>query len=97
MATKSNGKQQRRYVSALKKTGVLTEKATDGLLRWATTDHFHMAEALNRMPSSMGFIESLKYVLLRFVMLLISSLIMGVAVFVLVAYVLPYLLSALLF
>jgi hypothetical protein len=51
--------------TAAKFTGRTTEKAAVCLARWATTDHLGTGRALENMPS-MGFVATLKIILMRF-------------------------------
>ena len=74
--------------------GRLTEKAAVGLFRWVTTDHTGLSEALRDMPS-MSAGETFKYILMQFLIAVVVAVVNGVWVFVLIAFVLPYLLSGL--
>lgn len=73
-------------------TGRCTEKAAVGLFRWATTDHSGMTETLRNMPP-MGFGETLKYILMRFLFFVLMAVVSGFWIFVLIAYVLPFLIT----
>ena len=75
-------------------TGGITEKAAVGLFRWATTDHTGFSKALVDMPS-MGLGDTLKYILMQFLRAAVVAVVAGVSVFVLIAFVLPFLLSVL--
>ena len=72
----------------------IAEKAAVGLIRWATTDHSGLSQALRDMPQ-MGFVDSLKYLLRHVFILLVSATIMWLSIVVLIGYVLPFLLVAL--
>ena len=72
--------------------GRLTEKAAVGLFRWMTTDHTASSEALRHMPAT-SFGEALKDLLLQILCAVVVAVVTGVWVFVLMAFVLPYLLS----
>ena len=61
--------------------------------RWATTDHTGFSQSLSNMPK-MGFMDSCHYVVTRFVIAVIASLIGGLLVFILIAFGLPALLNA---
>ena len=69
-------------------------KSAEGLFRWATTDHSGMNKALINMPS-MGFIDTIKYMLTYLCWTVAYSIVMGVAVFLTVAYWIPFLLGIL--
>ena len=72
--------------------GRATEKAVVGLFRWMTTDHTGSSEALRHMPAT-SFGEALKYALLQILCAVVVALVTGVWIFVLMAFVLPFLLS----
>ena len=74
--------------------GRLTEKAAVGLFRWATTDHSGFSESLLHIPP-MSAGETFKYILMQFLCAVLVAVINGVWVFVLIAFVLPFLLSEL--
>lgn len=74
-----------------KATGRTTEKAAIGLFRFATTDHTGLNKALTNMPP-MGIGDTLKYILLQFLISVFVAVVTGIWVFVLIAIVLPYLL-----
>lgn len=78
--------------SAAKFTGRTTEKAAVGLARWATTDHSGFGDALTRMPK-MGFMDSIKYIFVQFLIAIFCAVIGGVLVFVLIAFGIPFLIS----
>jgi hypothetical protein len=73
-------------------TARVAEKSAEGLFRWATTDHTGMSKALINMPD-MGFVETIKCILLMLSYSLVYALAMGVAVFVTFAYWIPFLLG----
>ena len=72
--------------------GRLTEKAAVGLFRWATTDHTGFSKALQNMPS-MGIRDTFRYILMQFLCAVVAAIVTGVSTFVLIAFVLPLLLS----
>ncbi len=72
--------------------GRLTEKAAVGLFRWMTTDHIGSSDALRHIPAT-SFGEALKYALLQILCAVVVALVTGVWIFVLMAFVLPFLLS----
>ena len=74
--------------------GRLTEQAAVGLFRWVTTDHTGFSESLHHIPS-MSAGETFKYILTQFLLAVVVAVVNGVWVFVLIAFVLPYLLSEL--
>ena len=74
--------------------GRITEKAAVGLFRWASTDHTGFSESLRHMPS-MSAGETFKYILMQFLCAVVVAVLNGVWVFVLIAFVLPFLLSGL--
>ena len=73
-------------------TGRTTEKAAVGLFRWATSDHTGLTKALCNMPP-MGIGETFKYILMHFLLSMLVAVVTGIWVFVLIAYVLPSLLT----
>ncbi len=72
--------------------GRLTEKAAVGLFRWMTTDHTGSFEALRLMPTT-SFREVLEYIVLQILCAVVVGVVTGVWIFVLLAFVLPFLLS----
>ena len=72
--------------------GRVTEKAAVGLFRWMTTDHTASSEALRLMPTT-SFREILEYIVLQILCAVVVGVVTGVWIFVLLAFVLPYLLS----
>ena len=79
---------------AAQTAGRITEKAAVGLFRWATTDHTGFSESLRHIPP-MGAGETFKYILMHFLIAVVVAVVNGVWVFVLIAFVLPFLLSGL--
>ena len=55
-------------------------KSAAGIFRWATTDHSGMTQAMINMPK-MGFIDSIKYILLCFCGSVIYAITVGVLMF----------------
>jgi hypothetical protein len=72
----------------------MAEKSAEGLFRWATTDHSGMTKAMINMPS-MGFIDTIKYMLTCLCYTVVYAVVMGVAVFFTVAFWIPFLLGML--
>ena len=72
--------------------GRVTEMDAVGLFRWMTTDHIASSEALRHIPAT-SFGEALKYALLQILCAVVVALVTGVWIFVLMAFVLPFLLS----
>lgn len=85
---KRNSRGMRNFRSAgweaAKFTGRTADNAAVGLARWVTTDHSGMGKALENMPS-MGFIDSVRYILVRFIISMIGVVLSGVGVFLLIA------------
>ena len=79
---------------AAQATGRVTEKAAVGLFRWMTTDHIGSSEALRHMPTT-SFREVLEYIVLQILCVVVVGVVTGVWIFVLMAFVLPFLLSVL--
>ena len=80
-----------RYVGkAVELTVRAAGKTAEGVGRWAATDHTGMSKALANMPS-MGFLDSVRYILLHLLFTIVSAVVMGVWVFLLVAYGIPFL------
>ena len=63
-------------MSAGKATAKITGEAVNGLFRWLTTDHSGMGKALGEMPK-MGFIASIKYALVYFLIGLMNQGVCG--------------------
>ena len=74
--------------------GRITEKAAVGLFRWVSTDHTGFSESLRHIPP-MSAGETFKYILMQFLIAVVVAVVNGVWVFVLIAFVLPFLLSEL--
>ena len=74
--------------------GRLSEKAAVGLFRRVSTDHTGFSESLRDIPS-MGAADTFKYILMQFLCAFVVAVVNGVWVFVLIAFVLPFLLSGL--
>jgi hypothetical protein len=72
--------------------GRATEKTAVGLFRWATTDHTGMSRALANMPP-MGFLDTLKYILMQFLIAVAVSVLSAVWIFVLIGYGIPFLIT----
>lgn len=84
---------------AAKFTGRTTEKAAVGLARWATTDHSGTGKAFENMPS-MGFIETIGYILMIFFFAMVNIVIYVAGVlltlwwcYLLILYGIPFLLT----
>ncbi len=77
-------------VKFFQKSLPVVEKASVGLFHWATTDHSGLSKSLSTMPS-MGFLDSLKYILCHFLIAVLCSALSAILAFVLIAYVLPFL------
>ena len=94
------GKQRSRPMNTLKSSrwkaahtaGRVTEKAAVELFRWMTTDHIGSSDALRHMKAT-SFGEALKYALLQILCAVVVGVVTGVWIFVLMAFVLPFLLS----
>ncbi len=67
--------------SVVKFTGRAASKATVGVFRYMATDHLGTGDALNRMPK-MGAFDSLKYVLMQFLIRMVAIGITAVIFFV---------------
>lgn len=78
--------------SAARSVGRTTEKAAVGLFRWASTDHSGLGQALDNMPK-MGFLDSAKYILVHFLISIISAVIGAVWIYLLVGYGIPFLIT----
>ena len=78
--------------TAAKFTGRATEQTAVGLFRWAATDHTGMSKALEHMPE-MGFLDTLKYILMQFLIAVAVSVLSAVWIFVLIGYGIPFLLT----
>jgi len=77
---------------AIKFTARTIDKTATGLGRWASTDHTGMSKALANMPS-MGFLDTVRYILLHLLITIIVAVLSALWVFLLVAYGVPFLIS----
>ncbi len=78
-------------ISIFVSVGKVSEKAATGLFKWATTDHSGISERLANMPS-MGFVETLRYILVQLLITIVAGLVTGLLVSLFVGYGIPYLL-----
>lgn len=78
--------------SAAKVTGDITSKTAVGLFKWAATDHSGMSDAIKRMPK-MGFLGTIRYILMQFILSIASAVIAAGLMFLLVAYGIPLVLG----
>ena len=69
----------------------ISDKAAAGLFHWATTDHTGLSRRLANMPT-MGFLDTVKYMLLQFLISIVAAVLTGLLIFVLIAYGIPFLL-----
>ena len=69
----------------------VTDKAATGLFRWATTDHTGISTRLANMPD-MGFVDTVKFILWQLLISIVASAVTAALVFILIAFVIPYLL-----
>lgn len=76
--------------TAAKLTGRTSGKAAVGLSRWATTDHTGIGRSLLNMPS-MGFVDSIRYIIMHFILSVLGAGLTGILVFLLIAYGIPFL------
>jgi hypothetical protein len=72
-----------------------SDKGITHFAKWVTTDHTGFSRAMDEMPK-MGFLDTLKYVALQFVVSIIGSIISGLLIFILVAFGIPQLIRFLL-
>jgi hypothetical protein len=75
----------------LESTAKVTDKAVTGLFRWATTDHTGISQRLCNMPK-MGFLDTLRYILVQLVLSIVAAVVTGALVFIVIAYGIPLLL-----
>ena len=73
-------------------TGRTLDKTAAGLFRWLTSDHSGMTRMLTLMPQ-MGLLDSVKYVLMCFLITLASIVLQVVWLYFLIFHGLPLLLS----
>lgn len=78
--------------TAAKFTGRTAEKAAVNLFRWAATDHTGLSRAVENMPE-MGFLASLKHILVQFLIAIVGVVIAGAWIYVVIAYGIPFLLT----
>ncbi|SFC17428.1 hypothetical protein SAMN05216344_110117 [Polaromonas sp. OV174] len=77
--------------NAAKFTGLHTEKAVVGLARWATTDHMGTGKMLQGLPSGLGFVSTLGFILVHFLASLVGIALGCVWLFLVFAYAIPFL------
>ena len=90
---------KRKSVSDLGKVGMdgircagrITDSAATGLFRWATTDHTGFSQAMANKPE-MGFVDSVIYALTWAAASILSAIFIGVGIFFIIGYVIPFLL-----
>jgi len=73
-------------------TGRTLDKTATGLFRWLTTDHSGMTRMLTLMPQ-MGILDSVKYVLMCFLITLTGIVLQVVWLYLLIFHGIPLLLS----
>ncbi len=71
--------------SAAKFTGNAASKTAVGLFKWAATDHLDMKGAYSRMPK-MGAFDSLKYVLMQFLIRMAAIVITAIIFLVVIVF-----------
>lgn len=70
--------------------GRITDSAATGLFSWATTDHTGFSQAMANKPE-MGFVDSVIYTLTWLAVSLLSAVFMGLGIFFIIGYVIPFL------
>ncbi len=70
----------------------LASKAIVSTFKWASTDHTRFSRAMSLMPE-MGLWDSVEYIMRQLATSVVTTLIGAVWVFLLIAYVLPYLIT----
>ena len=70
------------------KSSGLFEKTAVGLFRWAATDHTGMGKSIENMPP-MGFIDTMNFIFMHFIIAVVGAFMTGIMVFLLVAYGIP--------
>ncbi len=80
--------------SAGKSIAKVGDEAATGLFRFATTDHTGITQRLINMPA-MGFLDTLKYILMQLLLSILASIVAGVLTFLLIAYGIPILIHGL--
>lgn len=71
------------------------DRAANSLGRWANTDHTGFSQSLSNMPP-MGFKDTCHYIVVRFLITVAAAFLYGLVVFVMIAFGIPALISALL-
>lgn len=61
-----------------------TEKTAEGLGRWMTTDHTGFSRRLSAMPEGLGFLETLGYTLLHFLLSIVFAIVQAVWIVVVI-------------
>jgi len=95
MARRSNSEMQNLKQAgwtAARFTGRAAEKTAVNLFRWAAIDHSGMSKALDNMPP-MGFLDTVKYILMQFLIAVASAIFAGIWIFVLIGYGIPFLIT----
>jgi hypothetical protein len=78
--------------SAAKFAGRIAEKSAVGLAHWATTDHTGAAKFFADLPP-MGFIDTIRTLLVTMVISMLSAVLASFLFFLLIAFGIPLLLS----
>lgn len=76
--------------SAAKFTGRAAEKTAEGIGRWVVTDHTGFGKALDRIPSSLGFFEKIKYVIMFFLINVVGLIVGYALLFTFLYFFVPY-------
>jgi hypothetical protein len=95
--SRSNSYQRsaKNFASGANKIYHHADRAASSLGRWITTDHSGIGHSIADTPY-MGFMTTLKFILARLLIGILSSILVGVLTFALIAYGMPALISALL-
>jgi hypothetical protein len=91
-AAKHASKSAKFAFQSAKSTGKYAEKAIVGLAHWATTDHTGAARFFANMPP-MGFIDTIRTLLVTMVISMLSAVLASFLFFLLIAFGIPLLLS----
>ncbi len=70
------------------------DRAATAIGRWIVTDHTGFIQAMSDMPK-MGFKDSCYYIIVQFLIMVAGVFLHGVLIFVMIAFGIPALLSAL--
>jgi len=81
----------RNHTSTLLRAARAADKSAASMARWVVTDHSGMKQAMDYKPKGLAFFESIRYVLINFLISMLGAVIAGGLYFLLFAYGIPFL------